>query len=82
MLHLRWFDLDHALVKGGFYRDSQWSQFDVQHKLADYQRQGADEILARFQSFGEIGARLRDATFDPEQPNTVVPDWMSRAISV
>jgi hypothetical protein len=82
MLHLRWFDLDHALVKGGFYRASQWSQFDVQHKLADYQRQGADEILARFRSFSEIGARLRDATFDPDQPNTVVPDWMSRAITI
>jgi hypothetical protein len=34
LLHSRWFDLDQALIKGGFYRSSSWNQFDVEHKLA------------------------------------------------
>jgi hypothetical protein len=34
LVHSRWFDLDQALIKGGFYRSSSWNQFDVEHKLA------------------------------------------------
>jgi hypothetical protein len=81
-VELRWFDLDFALRKGGFYRESTWSAYDIQHKLADYQREGEQEIINRFRSLSAQVASLRDANFDPAANLTVVPDWMREAINV
>jgi hypothetical protein len=82
LLHLRWFDLDQALIKGGFYRTSNWSTFDVEHKLADYQREGENEIVSRFRTNSAIAAELRGATFDPAASHTVVPGWMRSAVTI
>jgi Glycosyl transferase family 2 len=82
LLHLRWFDLDQALTKGGFYRASSWSQYDVENSLAAYQREGEGEIVERFRANSVIAADLRGATFDPAASHTVVPDWMRAAISI
>ena len=82
LLHLRWFDLDQALIKGGFYRTSSWSEYDVEHSLAAYQREGEGEIVERFRANSVVAADLRNTTFDPTASHTVVPDWMRTAIAV
>jgi len=80
--HLRWFDLDQALIKGGFYRTSSWSHYNVENSLATYQREGEGEIIDRFRANSVVAADLRGATFDPNASHTVVPDWMRAAIAV
>ena len=82
MLHLRWFDLDQALIKGGHYRSSAWSAFDVENQLASYQREGEQEIISRFRSLSAAVSRLGDAEFDPMANFTVVPAWMRAAIAI
>lgn len=82
MVHLRWFDLNFALKKGGYYRESAWNAYDVQHRLADYQRDGETEIISRFRSLSEQVSRLKDAQFDPSSDFTVVPEWMREAIYI
>jgi hypothetical protein len=82
LLHLRWFDLDQALIKGGFYRKSSWSPYDVENSLAEYQREGETEIVARFRANLAIAADLRGKTFDATASHTVVPDWMRAAIAI
>ncbi|WP_256099685.1 glycosyltransferase family 2 protein [Mycobacterium gordonae] len=82
LLHLRWFDLDHALRKGGFYRESAWNDFDIEHRLAAYQRQGEQEIVQNFRKFSDVAAKLRHSVFDPQEQYTVVPDWMRKAINI
>lgn len=82
MLHLRWFDLDFALRKGGFYRASAWNQYDVEHKLADYQRDGEQEIINRFKSLAAEATAVAGASFDPSKNFTLVPEWMRAAVNV
>jgi hypothetical protein len=82
MLHLRWFDLDQALVKGGHYRSSAWSAFDVEHQLASYQREGEQEIISRFRALSASVSGLREAEFDPAASFSVVPNWMRAAIAI
>ncbi len=82
LLHLRWFDLDQALTKGSNYRNSSWSPFDVEHKLASYQREEEREIVSRFRGLSTSVSTLSDRAFNPSTKFTVVPDWMRTAIHV
>jgi hypothetical protein len=80
LLHLRWFDLNQAQHKGSKYRASKWSKRELEKELASYNRAGADEITAQFQSWARRAQGLGDVTFDPEADMTVIPDWMREAI--
>jgi hypothetical protein len=80
MVHLRWFDLDHALVKGGHYRESKWNRFDVEHGIAAYQRLGAEEIVHVFRGTNASFTRQPTQEFGPDAQRTFVPDWMKEAV--
>lgn len=82
MLHLRWFDLDTALVKGGHYRSSKWHPHDVAYGLASNQRDSDDKITAEFRERSETFAGMQDADFDFDASLTVVPNWMQEQIFV
>ena len=82
MLHLRWFDLDAALIKGGHYRSSKWNPFDVATDLAAYQRADEQQIVRQFQDRAKSFASLKTAVFDDNARETVVPAWMRDAIVV
>lgn len=82
MLHLRWFDLDAALVKGGHYRASPWNPYDLDRSLAAYQRMEESEIAARFRNWTNMFAATPADGFAFDRPVTVAPDWMRAAIPV
>jgi hypothetical protein len=82
MLHLRWFDLDTALVKGGHYRSSKWNSHDIAYGLASNQRDSDDKITAEFRERSETFAGMQDADFDFDATLTVVPKWMQEQIFV
>jgi hypothetical protein len=82
LLHLRWFDLDYALRKGDLYRKSEWNEFDIEHRLGEFERQGDAEIRQKFRTFNDVASRLHGSTFDPRERYTVVPDWMRNAIKI
>jgi hypothetical protein len=81
MIHLRMFDLDHALIKGGHYRESKWNPFDVEHKLASYQRKEGDEIVKWFRDTNAMHRRAKPSSeFDPAAQYTTVAPWMKEAV--
>jgi hypothetical protein len=82
LLHLRWFDLGFALHKGGIYRESAWSSFDLQARLAAYQREEANAIESRFQSLAAQVRASKCTQFEIDTKFTIVPEWMKAAIPI
>jgi hypothetical protein len=83
MIHLRMFDLDHALIKGGHYRESKWNPFDVENRLAAYQRLGGDDIEKWFRDTNAMFRRANVGDeFDPNAQYTTVASWMKEAVWV
>ena len=82
MLHLRWFDLNVALIKGGHYRSSKWNPYDVEAGLAYYQRDDESKIVLDAKRYSESFAGARESLFDAEAEISVVPEWMREAIFI
>jgi hypothetical protein len=82
MLHLRWYDLDEALAKGNFYRNSKWNPYDVQTNTAAYQRDSSDEIVNLFRGRAHICGNIASNEFDPDAENTIVPQWMRESVII
>jgi hypothetical protein len=76
MLHLRWYDLDAALAKGGRYRESKWDPYDVERNLASYQRASEDDIVKQFQKRSESFSKVVTERFDESAEVTVAAEWM------
>ncbi len=82
MLHLRLYDLDAALLKGGRYRTSKWDPYDVEKGLASYQRDSEDDIVNQFRRRAEVFGQITATEFDISAATTVIPEWMRHALWV
>jgi len=82
MLHLRWYDIDAALAKGGRYRESKWDPYDLERKLAEYQRASEDDIVTQFRHRAERFEKMTSLEFDETAEITVAPNWMRRAVLI
>jgi hypothetical protein len=82
LVHLRWFDIDAALVKGGYYRSSKWNPHDVETGLAEYQRADEQQIVTQFESQSIALSTLTATRFDGNAQLTTVPDWMRETIFI
>lgn len=82
LLHLRLFDLDHALTRGGVYRGSKWHVDDLAAGRAAHQRISDSDIVGLFRAVNAEFAAAPIGVFDPQAARTVVPAWMREAIAI
>jgi hypothetical protein len=82
LLHLRYFDLDAALTKSGYYRNSKWNPYDLSNNLGFHQLVDESTLMTEFRERSARFAVLDGETFDPEAETTSIPSWMRDAIAV
>jgi hypothetical protein len=82
MLHLRWYDMDAALMKAARYRASKWDPYDLEKALASYQRDADDDIVNEFRRRAAAFGQIASTEFDANAAITVVPGWMREAILI
>ncbi|HEY4042180.1 MAG TPA: hypothetical protein VGM32_10120 [Rhodopila sp.] len=82
LLHLRYFDLDAALAKGGHYRASNWNRDDLDKGLGGHQLVGDAGIVSQFKDWSNLFASLSGVSFDGDAEAAFVPPWMRDAIVV